>query len=93
MNISSVLCREQEAIQRQRAATSTLANVRLVAERAAAAWSIEAKAAEAREARQQRSLLLKATESGDEAGLQDNRNRGLSENPDRGCPTPAVSVG
>lgn len=51
---SASLCREQEAIQRQRAATAPLENVRLVAERAAAAWSLEAKAADDREARHKR---------------------------------------
>ena len=43
------LCREQEALQRARAISTPLPNVRAVAERAAAAWGIEAVSAEKRE--------------------------------------------
>ncbi len=48
---SSTLCRTQEQIHRDRAASETLVNVRALAERAAAAWGQEAVAAERREAR------------------------------------------
>ncbi|NIJ18707.1 hypothetical protein FHS95_000376 [Sphingomonas naasensis] len=48
---SSILCRAQEALQRARAAASTLTSVRKQAEIAAAAWAKEAVAAEHRERR------------------------------------------
>jgi len=48
---SSTLCRTQEEFHRTRADTTTLANVRTIAESAAAAWGLEAVAAERREAR------------------------------------------
>lgn len=51
MQPSSILCRIQEAQQRDRAAGTTLANVRRVAEAAAAAWAHEALAADRREER------------------------------------------
>lgn len=48
---SSVLCRAQEALQRDRAAKAVLDNVRSVANKAALAWEREAVSAERREAR------------------------------------------
>lgn len=39
---SSALCRAQEAYQRGRATGAVLANVRMIAEKAAIAWNIEA---------------------------------------------------
>ena len=83
MHISSTLCREQEAVQRQRAATALLENVRLVAERAAAAWRVEAEAAEHREKRQARLAGALGVEQ-----TQDQRNAWSSENPDRGLAQP-----
>jgi hypothetical protein len=58
---SSSLCREQETFQRHRAANTSLDNVRMVAERAAAAWALEAEAADKREARLKRTLAIRAT--------------------------------
>ena len=54
MQISSTFCFAQEAQQNQRAADSPLANVKTVALGAAAAWRIEAIAAERREQRRTR---------------------------------------
>ena len=48
---SSTLCRTQEEFHRERAASTTLENVRTIATSAAAAWGLEAVAAEKREAR------------------------------------------
>ena len=48
------LCRIQQAYHRERAETSLLENVRIVANKAAIAWGIEADAAEDREARRVR---------------------------------------
>ena len=81
MQMSSTLCYAQEAHQRKRAAESTLANVRAIATKAAAAWNIEARAAEGREERQLRSLALNGdVRAAESAGL----GLSLSENPDRG---------
>ncbi|AQR75643.1 hypothetical protein BXU08_03115 [Sphingomonas sp. LM7] len=77
---SSILCRAQEALQRARAAASTLNSVRIQAEAAATAWAKEAVAAEHRERRK-----LRAVGPGD-AGMEIvvREERGFSENPDRG---------
>lgn len=77
---SSALCRTQEALHRRRAADTSLANVRLVSNDAAAAWAKEATAAEVREARQ---LRVRASASDDGAEIPS-----LSENPDRGLTHP-----
>lgn len=82
---SSTLCRAQEEFHRERALASTLANVRAVAESAAAAWGQEAILAEKREARGLRTREvadLMAARKLEEAA--EARDRGLSENPDRG---------
>lgn len=84
---SALLCREQEAVQRHRAATSLLNNVRLVAERAAAAWCVEAVAAEKREARHERTLALRTTNAGQKPLPPEQSDDWLSENPDRGSAT------
>ena len=57
---SALICREQENIQRQRAANAPLANVRLIAEQAAAAWSRQLADAEKREARHERTMVIRA---------------------------------
>lgn len=81
---SSTLCRTQEAFHRDRAAGATLENVRAIAAGAAAAWGLEALAAERREARGVRTraiadlIAVRKLEAGAEA------ERGFSENPDRG---------
>lgn len=56
---TATLCRAQEALHRDRANASNLVNVRAVATRAAAAWGIEALAAEARERRGERMRSLR----------------------------------
>lgn len=73
---SAHLCRSQQAAQLGRAARAELANVRWVAEKAAAAWGIEADLAEARERRQAKTMRIRAA--------KDQSDRWLSENPDRG---------
>ncbi|WP_158298763.1 hypothetical protein [Sphingomonas psychrotolerans] len=77
---SSILCRAQEALQRARAAASTLDSVRIQAEAAAAAWAKEAVAAEHRERRKLRVIATRDAELATAA--QDTRI--FSENPDRG---------
>ncbi|MET1085457.1 MAG: hypothetical protein ABWY12_20840 [Burkholderiales bacterium] len=71
---SASLCREQESLQRDRAASASLQNVRIVAERAASAWCIEAVAAEKREARHERTRL-NAAQQHDEATIADASQR------------------
>ncbi len=51
MEPSSIICRKQEALHRERAAATTLENIRIIEERAATAWANEALVAERREAR------------------------------------------
>jgi hypothetical protein len=60
VNPSSILCRAQEAHHRDRAAGTQLANVRMVAERAASAWGVEALIAEKRERRHIQTVLTAA---------------------------------
>lgn len=88
---SAILCREQETIQRQRAAAASLENVRLIAERAAAAWSLEAQAADDREARHKRVLAIRAASAAQAAPFPDQPDRCVSENPDRGFPAPSAA--
>lgn len=77
---SANLCRQQETVQRDRAASASLENVRIVAERAASAWGVEALAAEKREARHERTreAALHLTSHEREEDGEDP-----SENPDR----------
>lgn len=83
MQLSSILCRAQEAHHHAVARAATLDNVRLVANVAAAAWAKEGAAAVRRENRK-----LSATAFAEahllpiEPPTADYR--GLSENPDRG---------
>jgi hypothetical protein len=51
MLLSSEFCRAQEAHERQRAADSSLENVRRIATQAATMWALEALSAEKREQR------------------------------------------
>jgi len=83
MQLSSILCRAQEAHHHAVARATTLDNVRLVANVAAAAWAKEGVAAGVRE---DRKLSARAFAKG---RLLSNEPptvdfRGLSENPDRG---------
>lgn len=54
---SSALCRTQEIIQRNRSANADLANVRILAGKAAVAWGKEGAFAEQRERRKDHSAL------------------------------------
>lgn len=51
MEPSSIVCRKQEEIHREKARATSLHNVRVIAERAANAWASEAMIAERRESR------------------------------------------
>jgi hypothetical protein len=87
MKLSSVLCRSQEGLQRERARNASLANVRIVAERAATAWAREAVGAEQREARDIRSLAIaEILAVKNQRSCDDDRSS--SENPDRGFASP-----
>jgi hypothetical protein len=77
---TSAFCLAQEALQRDRAATSNLANVRKIATSAAVAWAHEADVALRREAKLGRDDRLPEAASVSEV-LED---RQFSENPDRG---------
>jgi len=71
MELSSTLCRRQEAFHREQAANATLENARSIAGKAANAWAIEAAAAEKREARRARTRgiaegMAMPAEAGDE---------------------------
>lgn len=81
---SSTLCRTQEEFHREKAASTTLENVRVIATNAAAAWGHEAAAAEKREARGARTRALAELIAADKAAASEARDRGFSENPDRG---------
>lgn len=98
MNHSAAFCLGQAAHHRDRAATSGLANVRNIAEKAAAAWDSEANMAGARERRRSAAKLVVALAgTGHDSELpQDCRVpdpdelpddaalvAGMSENPDR----------
>ncbi|APL93469.1 hypothetical protein AI27_11705 [Sphingomonas sp. BHC-A] len=87
MQLSSILCRAQEAHHHAVARATTLDNVRKVANVAAAAWAKEGVAAGLRENRKLSSkgfaeahLLPKEPPAAD--------HRGRSENPDRGHADP-----
>jgi hypothetical protein len=84
---SSTLCRSQEEFHRERAASTSLENVRAISAGAAAAWGLEAVAAEKREARGAKTraiadLMVARQLSAKEAERQ------FSENPDREFATP-----
>jgi hypothetical protein len=81
---SSTLCRTQQAFHRARADTATLDNVRAVAESAAAAWGLEAVAAERREARGARTRAIADLLAVRKQQAADEAERASSENPDRG---------
>jgi hypothetical protein len=91
MAMTSEFCRAQEALQRGRAAETSLDNVRLVATRAAVAWEREAIMAESREAKRERENALPEAASPSE-DIEDLEDDIFSENPDRGlAPEPAVA--
>jgi hypothetical protein len=77
---TSAFCLAQEALQRDRAATSNLDNVRKVAELAAAAWAREAVVALRREGK----LGLEDRLPDAASVSEEVEDQLLSENPDRG---------
>jgi hypothetical protein len=81
---SSVLCRTQEDLHRRRAADTSLENVRLVANNAAAAWAKEAIAAEHRERRQTRVREFAEAANALKVDLDGGDDLLPNENPDRG---------
>ena len=81
---SSTLCRTQESFHRERAASTTLENVRAIAAGAAAAWGMEAVAAEKREARGAKTRATAELLLAEKAEAAAAREQGFSENPDRG---------
>jgi hypothetical protein len=81
---SSALCRAQEAYQRSRATGAVLANVRMIAEKAATAWNIEALVAEKREQRQDQTRRIGAHLLEEKQESREQHDRLFSENPDRG---------
>jgi hypothetical protein len=83
MELSSMLCRAQEGVQRDRAASASLENVRIVATKAAVAWGLEAVAAEHREVRDARPAAADPERSNGKR-LHREREATFSENPDRG---------
>jgi hypothetical protein len=83
MELTSIMCRTQEAAQRARAANASLENVRIVAERAALAWAHEAGEAERREARRARARAVAEVASVKKQRSEDD-DQMFSENPDRG---------
>lgn len=85
---SSILCRTQEDLHRQRAASTTLENVRLLSISAAAAWAKEALAAESREARQLRARDAANAGTAAKSAPAACEDLSPSENPDRGFAHP-----
>lgn len=81
--MSAEFCRNQAALQQQRAEASPLENVRRIAIVAAATWEVEALAAERREGRRR---VARATAQ----ARPQTREAELSENPDRGYAADAV---
>ena len=80
MTLTSDFCRAQEALQLDRAAGTTLENVRAIANKAAIAWGREAALTQScEEARDRRNALPEAASASEE--LEDGE---ASENPDRG---------
>ena len=81
MRPSSDLCRAQEARQRVIAASANLANVKSIANAAAAAWAKEARQADLREGRKSLAAEARRTHASGGSFLFDGSP---SENPDRG---------
>jgi hypothetical protein len=78
---SAAFCRRQEALQRVRATAESLQQVKAIAMRAANAWALEAQTAERRESKLGMDSALPLAGSVSEQ----EEDRQLSENPDRGC--------
>lgn len=88
MELTSTFCRMQESVQRDRAANAILGNIRLVAEKAAKAWSAVALLAEQREVRRERTRIIAGMAALQHEPVPDEEDRSLSENPDRGFENP-----
>lgn len=81
---SATLCRSQQAYHRERARTALLGNVRMVADKAALAWGIEATAAEIREARRIHTRLTADLIAAAKQEAAPSIEASPNENPDRG---------
>ena len=84
MRPSSAICRAQEIAERDRAASATLENVRVVAIRAAEAWQREARWAERREHRHKETKEAAARSKNAKLILSLRNDDLLSEHSDRG---------
>jgi hypothetical protein len=84
MPISAEFCHEQATFHRERAQQSSLINVREVAERASASWTLEAIAAERREERHRVLLSTRAARDAARREGLSTEDLVLSENPGRG---------
>ena len=77
---SSTLCRSQEEFHRERAASTTLENVRVISAGAATAWGLEAVAAEKREARGAKTRAIAGLMAARDLSAKE-AERQFSENP------------
>jgi len=82
MQPTAIMCRAQQARQLTLAANAVLPNVRAIATTAAAAWAKEALDADKRDKRA--AVRQGATDAAKALELVAHKDRGLSENPDRG---------
>ena len=82
MQLSSDFCRAQQAIHAERADKALLDNVRVVANKAAVAWGVEAQVAEVREARRDRTRTPADARSREEQ-FEDEDSPIFSDRPDR----------
>jgi hypothetical protein len=79
---SYALCRAQEKVHQDCAASATLPNVRRLSERAALVWAAEAVAAEKREERDLRRRGISAAIGEQKRQSREAYDRQFSENPD-----------
>jgi hypothetical protein len=84
MHPTAELCRSQQAYHRERARTSLLENVRLVANKAAIAWGVEAEEAERRETRRVQTRLTADAIGSQKQTTEAGMPLYPSENPDLG---------
>jgi hypothetical protein len=84
---SAELCRAQEILQRERAASATLDNVRAIAEAAADAWAVEALRAEEREQRYDQTRLAARARTSEKQKLRARKEELAGAPPDRGTAT------
>ena len=81
---SSALCRVQQSIHSERAASAVLENVQMIARKAALAWEREAISAERREERQIQTRATAELLATQKVASDDGFDGLASENPDRG---------